>query len=119
MSVIDISHLTLEQLGHLRIQIDDLLRIKRAERVANARQQILAIVDDIGASLEEVMDSEAAPRKPKYAPIHHPDFPGLAWSGRGRHPNWVKELLAAGKSLDDLREALQGVDKIKLDRQVS
>lgn len=101
----DIAHLTLEQLGHLRMQIDDLLRIKRAERVANAHRQILAIVDSVGASLEEVMDSKAAPRKSKYAPIHHPDVPGLAWSGRGRHPNWMKELLAAGKSLDDLRKA--------------
>lgn len=35
---------------------------------------------------------------PKYA---HPENPSLTWTGRGRQPDWIKDGLAAGKSLSD------------------
>lgn len=35
---------------------------------------------------------------PKYA---NPNDPSQTWTGRGRQPNWVKDGLASGKSLED------------------
>jgi DNA-binding protein H-NS len=39
-------------------------------------------------------------QKPKY---RNPDEPSKTWSGRGRSPTWVRRLLAAGKTMEDLR----------------
>lgn len=43
-------------------------------------------------------------------PIIHPKFrnaepPHQTWSGRGRQPHWMRELLARGKSIEDVRIA--------------
>jgi len=35
------------------------------------------------------------------AKYKHPEDSSLTWSGRGRQPNWIKDVLSAGKSLDD------------------
>ena len=40
-----------------------------------------------------------APVAPKY---RHPENDTIAWSGRGRQPDWIKSHVASGKSLDDL-----------------
>jgi DNA-binding protein H-NS len=41
---------------------------------------------------------------PKVLPkFRNPEFPSETWSGRGRQPHWVIELLASGASLDDCR----------------
>jgi H-NS histone family len=37
--------------------------------------------------------------RPKY---HNPDNHSEKWSGRGRKPKWVEEILASGRSLDDM-----------------
>jgi DNA-binding protein H-NS/nucleoside phosphorylase len=39
------------------------------------------------------------PSEPKYA---NPENPSQTWTGRGRQPGWVRELLASGKRLEDL-----------------
>lgn len=35
--------------------------------------------------------------------FRNPDAPFQTWTGRGRQPMWVIRLLAAGKTLEDLR----------------
>jgi DNA-binding protein H-NS len=38
-----------------------------------------------------------------YPRFRNPEPPHQTWSGRGKQPRWVRELLARGKSLHDLR----------------
>jgi DNA-binding protein H-NS len=33
----------------------------------------------------------------------HPDYPGMAWTGRGKPPRWITDWVQGGKSLDALR----------------
>jgi DNA-binding protein H-NS len=35
--------------------------------------------------------------------FQNPGQPFETWSGRGKQPRWVSEMLDAGKSIDDLR----------------
>jgi DNA-binding protein H-NS len=37
--------------------------------------------------------------EPKY---RHPENTQLTWSGRGKHPNWIKEALESGLTLADM-----------------
>ena len=51
--------------------------------------------------------SNETPERRPYAKVHpkfrNPKPPHQTWSGRGRQPRWVREWLAAGKTIDDLR----------------
>jgi DNA-binding protein H-NS len=63
--------------------------------------------------LLDKLDGKASNRSGQYRqyrryPIVHPKFrnaepPHQTWSGRGRQPHWMRELLARGKSLEDVR----------------
>lgn len=39
----------------------------------------------------------------KPGPAKYKDRAGNSWSGRGPQPNWLKQALASGKTLEDLR----------------
>jgi DNA-binding protein H-NS len=45
------------------------------------------------------------PRQRGEPKFRNPEDPSITWSGRGRHPRWVNELLAAGRAIDDFRIA--------------
>jgi DNA-binding protein H-NS len=70
----------------------------------------LAAAMAAGQSLESFAVSEAStktaksnPKPAKRAPAAKYRDGNRAWSGFGPKPGWVKEALAAGKTLDDLR----------------
>lgn len=69
---------------------------KRAEAIA----ELEAVAQKHGYKLSDLISGKktkvASP--PKY---RHSENSSLTWSGRGRKPNWIKDGLAAGKSLDD------------------
>lgn len=44
--------------------------------------------------------TSAEPLSPKSAEAKYTDGAGNAWSGRGPRPHWLRDALAAGKSLD-------------------
>ncbi|QXT39421.1 H-NS family nucleoid-associated regulatory protein [Gymnodinialimonas ceratoperidinii] len=69
---------------------------KRAEAIA----ELEAVAQKHGFKLSDLVSGKktkvASPAKFK-----HPENASLTWTGRGRQPNWIKDGLAAGKSLDD------------------
>ena len=56
-------------------------------------------------------------RRPNGSPrFQNPNEPSQTWCGRGKRPEWVRRLLAAGKTMQDLRiqesaEAEQTLDR--------
>lgn len=69
---------------------------KRADAVAEletvAQKHGFRLADLIGGKKAKIM----SPAKYK-----HSENASLTWTGRGRQPKWIKDGLAAGKSLDD------------------
>ncbi|MEL6465494.1 MAG: H-NS histone family protein [Pseudomonadota bacterium] len=73
---------------------------------ARKRKEALAAVEakaaEMGFSLRELTGhtkTKITKSAPKYC---HPENPAKTWTGKGRQPNWVKDALANGQSLDDL-----------------
>lgn len=105
MPKINLEKLSLAELEKLTKDVD---RAIEQTRRANRKEALKAARDaaaKYGFSLDELVGtSRTAPRKkkpgspPKYA---HPENPAVTWTGRGRQPGWIKDALAAGKSLDD------------------
>jgi len=98
----ELSNLSFTDLVALKGKVEVEIKHREQEEKAKARKQIVELAKVHGLSIEEVLGKGGAVRKPVEAKYQHPDHPELTWTGRGRKPVWVQELLAAGKSLEDL-----------------
>lgn len=101
----DLSKLSLAELRNLETEVNDELKSRHYLDVSKAREQILHIAQSTGMSVKDLLASKA-PKPAKTGSVaakyRNPDDLSQAWSGRGKHPRWVKAWLEAGKSLDVL-----------------
>lgn len=102
MPKINWDKLSLEELKEIQQNatkaIDSYQKRMRKEALAAAKEAAAKH----GFALDELVRGGAATKtqgKPKYS---HPENPAKTWTGRGRQPNWVKEALAGGTTLEDL-----------------
>lgn len=105
----DISRLSIAELNNLRQEIDlQIARVKSLER-QQVIDELKSLASSKGYSLDELLSGKtpslAKPSKmtkkvaPKYV---HPRDSSLTWTGRGKQPLWIKQLLSEGKSLTSL-----------------
>ncbi len=97
----DLNALTLAELKQLEKDVTKAIASYEGRAKAAARVELEALAKQHGFKLADLLDG-SAPEKasglPKYA---HPENPAQTWTGKGRQPGWIKDALAAGKSLDD------------------
>lgn len=106
----DLSTLSIPQLKELLAVIPGEIAKRQAEEKQKVLEQMLALANSHGFSLEELLNGKSGGKKgpSKTAGIkvaakyRHPTQTDVTWSGRGRKPVWVSEWLASGKSLEDL-----------------
>ena len=118
----NLSEFTLPQLQQFRTKIakeidkrqagtkTDLL--KRLTKMA--KKHGLSLSDVVGASTPTEAKAKKTDAKPAAGPkellpakYRHPNNKDLAWSGRGRRPQWVEQWLANGGALAALEVAAQ------------
>ncbi|WP_028534192.1 H-NS family nucleoid-associated regulatory protein [Paludibacterium yongneupense] len=99
----ELSNLDFAGLIALRSDVEAEIKRREHEEKAKAKKQIVELARTHGLSVEEVLGKGVAVRKPVEAKYRHPQQAELTWTGRGRKPVWVQTLLAAGKTLDDLK----------------
>ncbi|MEM6489296.1 MAG: H-NS histone family protein [Pseudomonadota bacterium] len=102
---IDLEALSLEELKQLQKDVSLAIASFEKRKRTAALAALEAAAKEHGYNLTELMsaDRSSASRKQPLPPKYrHPDEPTKTWSGRGRQPEWVKEKIAAGKTLDDL-----------------
>jgi DNA-binding protein H-NS len=75
------------------------------ERVEAQKLKLERRLDELGVRFGGSPKDIPQPRPyPKVLPkFRNPELPSETWSGRGKQPRWVIELLAAGVSLEDCR----------------
>ncbi len=106
MANIDLSGYNLSELKGLHHEIDLEIKSRQHQDMQKAREQILAIAQEAGVSLGELLDADR--KKPKgrneqkiQARYQNPANNRQTWTGRGRQPKWIAEGIANGKTLDD------------------
>lgn len=107
MNIEQLALLNLDQLMELKNHIDYLIKDKQQEQKKNLINEFKQQAAKYGLTLEDVVASESSKGRktkgqkvpPKY---QHPNDPSMTWTGRGRKPLWVEELLNSGKSKEDL-----------------
>lgn len=98
----ELTKLNLTELIELKAQVENEIKLREHEEKSKAKKQIVELARAHGLSIEDVLGKTGGVRKPVEAKYRHPQHPEMTWTGRGRKPVWVQELLAAGKTLQDL-----------------
>ena len=112
---------SLEKLKKERLKIDKAISLAEKRDKKATLQKMAAIARQNGFELHELMTTtgtgqfgkseartrptkrKSAPRRAKVAPKYqNPNDSTQTWTGRGRQPLWVKDLLDNGATLTDL-----------------
>ncbi len=108
MANTDLANYNLSELKGLQHDIEKEIKSRQQGDLANARQQILAIAQKAGISVEDLLAT--GPKKPNkgtgqkvQAQYQNPADKAQTWTGRGRQPKWIAEGIAGGKQLADFR----------------
>ena len=101
MEGIDLKSIPLDELWALHETICSIL----ARKLEAEKRSLERRLNELRRSFKKA--SNETPERRPYPKVHpkfrNPKPPHQTWSGRGHQPRWVRELLAAGKTMDDLR----------------
>jgi DNA-binding protein H-NS len=108
MQKIDLANYDLSELKGLQHEVEKQIKNRQQQDVQKAREQIFAIAQEAGISVEELLGSAASKSRKNKGQKVEPQYRNPAdssqtWSGRGRQPRWIAEQVAIGKTLDDFR----------------
>jgi DNA-binding protein H-NS len=108
MSTIDLSGYNLGELKGLQHEIAKEIKHRQHQNVQKARQQILAIAQEAGVAVEELLAGETKRSKTANGKQVKPQYQNPAdgsqtWTGRGRQPRWLAAGIASGKTLEEFR----------------
>jgi len=108
MAKTNLSNYNLAELKGLQFDIEKEIKSRQKDEVRKAREQILAIAQDVGVPVSDLIAKAGGARKggtgaQGQARFRNPADESQTWTGRGRQPKWIAEALADGKSLEDFR----------------
>ena len=106
MAKIDLTKLSLEELQALARDIEQEIISRREADRERVLSQMRDLAASVGLSLEELLKQERGRERARVpgtsVRFRHPENTALAWSGRGKRPQWVIEWLASGRTMEDL-----------------
>lgn len=101
MANVDISNLSVAELEALKGSIENVIVGRRQSELVNLRGTFEEMAANAGFTLEEIMQATSTKKRTVAAKYQNPSDPAQTWSGRGRKPRWVDELIASGGDLDN------------------
>lgn len=97
---VNIQEMSRTELETLRADVDKALSTLDDRRKAEARAAAERAAREHGFALDDLVAKEKTNKK-NPARYRNTADPRQTWTGRGRQPNWIKDALAEGRSLDD------------------
>jgi DNA-binding protein H-NS len=102
----DISNLSVEELKRLQQEAELLIASKKDQAIEDAYNEILAIAENVGLSIEQILEFGSSKRKKGTRKAVEPRYRNSAntaetWTGRGKQPRWLVAQLEKGAKLED------------------
>ena len=102
----DISDLSVEDLKRLQAEAEALIASKKDQAIEDAYNQIIAIAENVGYSVEELLELGEQKRKKTTRKAVEPRYRNKnnaeeTWTGRGKQPRWLVAQLEKGAKLED------------------
>ncbi len=101
--MVDLKKMNRAELEELRVSIDDrLVELEQEQRLA-AVEEMRALAEKHGVSLEEMVKlaSQSASPSGAFPKFRDPGNPTNTWTGRGRKPKWLVTALDNGADLQE------------------
>lgn len=97
----ELAKMPLDDLWRLHDQIIQLLDGKLQRETQKLQHRLDELGRRFGGAPSDIPQRRPYPKvEPKF---RNPSDPSETWSGRGKQPRWVIELLMAGRDLDEFR----------------
>lgn len=106
MSEINLPSFNTAELKELLQRIPEELERRKKEELESLRQEVRALAKERGYNIEDLLPKspkEAVAKRTVAPKYRSPDDHNLVWTGRGRQPAWVRDFLANGGALDELK----------------
>jgi DNA-binding protein H-NS len=108
---IDFKSLTPQQLKELSAKIDEARAEVERENREKTKRDVLALIKERGfGSIDELFGHLAAGgqgrsgrRASAAVKYRNTADPSQTWTGRGKHPNWLRDAIAAGAEIESFR----------------
>lgn len=91
--------MSVNELIDLKARVEAMIVTKKDRRRAELKEKLANLAKEEGYSIAELYNGGGARKSVRggraagtTAKYQHPDNPAMTWSGRGRKPNWVKDL---------------------------
>ena len=98
----DLERMSVDELWDLHQQLRQILSGKLSERKRKLEHQLSQLRRDTSRPTDEQGRRRPYPAvKQKY---RNPNNPSQTWSGRGKQPRWVSEMMVAGRKLCEFSE---------------
>lgn len=96
--------MTLQELEAHQKEVAATIKGYEKKRRSECLAELKAVAKKHGFTLDDFTGGKpkSASKSKGVAKFANPADPSQTWTGRGRQPNWVKEALAKGKSLDQM-----------------
>ena len=93
----DYANLPFDQLRTLHREIGALIAKRRHEALEELKHKVAVL----GFTAEDLVPKKKRATVAGAARYRDPEVPDNVWSGRGKHPAWLRERLEQGRSLDE------------------
>ncbi len=92
-----------KDLAKLLDSVNTEMKKRQSDKKTDTITKIQALAQDAGISVNFGKDAAMPKKKTSKvkAKYRHPDDSKVTWSGRGRKPNWLQQLVEQGSSIDD------------------
>jgi DNA-binding protein H-NS len=97
----DISNLDYLQLSQLRAAVAERMKEMRDTGITQLRATISEQAQLLGVSIDDLLPKKKGGRGRAAAKYRDPDDPHNLWSGRGKAPRWMQELLNRGRAKEE------------------
>ena len=90
------------ELLKLQERVEAAISTKRVADSASTKEQLRAMAEKAGFSLNELFGKRGHKRGPSEIKYRNPKDPSQTWTGRGRKPNWLVDAVKKGAKIESL-----------------
>ena len=104
LEIEELTNCPLKDLLALQSRVNKAIEVRRDKERQEVYQKINAIASESGFSLSDFISTKPGKtdkKQPAKAVYQNPNNKEQGWSGKGRKPNWLVELLEAGRKLEE------------------
>lgn len=98
----DLIKIPLKELVAFQAKLNKAVELRREEEKQEIYKKITELASESGFSLSELMNQKPPKKAPAPFKYRNPDNKNEGWTGIGKKPKWLTDLLASGKKLEDL-----------------